>query len=286
MKASDIKDPVFRAAVEAIDTGNVTELNRLVAEHPALLSERLVNGDQGYFKDPYLLYFVADNPIRMERLPANIVEVVAVLLGELKRLDVASLQEQLDYTLGLVATGRIPRECGVQLAMMDLLLDVGARPDGGLGALAHGSVAAARKLIQRGGTLTLATAVGLDRSEDVQRLLPAAGKTERLVALTVAAFHGKQKWVAFLLEKGVDPNGYPKSLEFHSHATPLHQAVSSGSLATVKLLVKGGANLMLKDKIHCGTPRHWAKYMQAQESDKAVKKRYAAIVEYFETSTL
>ena len=52
MKTSDIKDPMFKAAVEAIDGGDVPELNRLVDEHPTLVSERLLNGEQGYFKDP------------------------------------------------------------------------------------------------------------------------------------------------------------------------------------------------------------------------------------------
>ncbi|MBI4661922.1 MAG: ankyrin repeat domain-containing protein [Verrucomicrobia bacterium] len=282
MKTSDIKNPVFKAAVEAIDGGKVHELRRLVAQNPALLSERLVNGEQGYFKDPYLLYFVADNPIRMEKLPVSIVEVTVVLVGELKRLEVVSLQEQLDYTLGLVATGRIPRECGVQLAIMDLLMDAGAKPGGGLGALAHGNVDAARRLIECGGALTLGTAVGLERGDDVRRMAPAAGQDERLVALTVAAFYGKQEWIAFLLALGVDPNDYPKSEGFHSHATPLHQAVSSGSLAAVKLLVEAGADLALKDKIYGGTAWGWAGHMLAEEREEALRNQHAAIAEYLE----
>ena len=220
----------------------------------------------------------------MERLPVNIVEVTAVLVGELRRRAVASLQEQMDYTLGLVATGRIPRECGVELAMLDLLMDAGAKPGGGLGALAHGNVDAARRFIERGATLTLGTAVGLERADDIRRMAPAAGQDARLVALTVAAFYGKQEWIAFLLAVGVDPNDYPKPAGFHTHATPLHQAVSSGSLAAVKLLVEAGADLTLKDKAHGGTPLGWARYMQSDESpDVDTRNRYGAIAEYLET---
>ena len=39
-------------------------------------------------------------------------------------------QEQLDYTLGLVATGHVPRDSGVQLTLMDHLIDAGAKPGG------------------------------------------------------------------------------------------------------------------------------------------------------------
>jgi peptide-methionine (S)-S-oxide reductase len=282
MKTSEINDPVFRAAVETIDVGNVPELKRLVEQHPVLSCERLVTANEGYFKDPYLLYFVADNPIRINRLPPNIVEVCRVLIAEIKKRQVPSLQEQLDYTLGLVATGCIPRECGVQIEMMDLLMDAGAKPGSGLGALAHGNVAAANRLIERGGALTLGTAVGLERTDDVTRLASDAGQEERLVALTVAAFYGKQEWIAFLLDLGVNMNAYPKPDDFHSHATPLHQAVSSGSLASIKLLVGAGADLALKDKVHEGTPLGWAQHMRAGAQDETTRNQYAAIVEYLE----
>ena len=225
-------------AIEAIDSGNITLLENLLAEHPNLVRKRFEEPAEGYFKHPYLLWFVADNPIRIERLPQNIVDITQLLIDAVKREARDSLEEQLDYALGLVATGRIPQECGVQLEMMDLLIDAGAKPGGGEGALANGNVAAAAHLIKRGGKLTLATAVGLDRMEDVAQLAPMAGAGGQLTALTVAGFYGKLPMISFLLGLGVDPNGYPESNSgFHSHATPLHQAVSAGSLESVKLLV-------------------------------------------------
>ncbi len=268
-------------AIAAIDSGNITLLENLLTEHPDLVRSRFDHPAKGYFKHPYLLWFVADNPIRIEQLPENIVAITQLLIDAVKREAADSLQEQLDYALGLVATGRIPQECGVQLEMMDLLIDAGAKPGGGEGALASGNVAAAAHLIKRGGKLTLATAVGLDRIEDVAQLAPMAGAGGQLTALTVAAFYGNLPMISFLLGLDVDPNGYPESDSgFHSHATPLHQAVSAGSLESVKLLVEAGAKLDAVDKIYDGTPLEWAKYLQTDSADKADKKKFALIASY------
>ena len=283
MKDAEIMDVAFRNAVEAIDTGNIVALSKLVTENPGVLSKKLIASDEGYFKDPYLLYFVADNPIRNEKLPANIVAVTKFLINELKAKNVTSLQKQLDYTLGLISTGRIPRECGVQIELMDLLIDEGAAPGGGLDALAHGNVDAARHLIKRVGELVLATAVGLGMMEDIKRLLPIATEAEKLSALTVAAFYGKPEMISRLLSSGANPNGYPEG-GFHSHATPLHQAVSSGSLEAVKLLVQAGADLIGADRAYNGTSLGWAMYMQTEEGENQEKKNnYAAIEAYLKT---
>ena len=62
---------------------------------------------------------------------------------------------------------------------------------------------------------------------------------------------------------------------------PLHQAVSSGSLESVKLLVEAGASLSAKDKIYDGTPIDWAGYMQRDaDIDETASRKYAIIAEY------
>jgi len=278
MNNSDIKDPIFLEAVEAIDSGNIIVLEKLIKEHPYLVKEKLATTKEGYFKDPYLLWFVADNPIRIEKLPRNIVTVTRLLVDEVKQQSPDTAQQQIAYTLGLVATGRIPRECGVQIEMMDLLMGAGAEPGGGLGALAHGNIEAAEHLINRGGKLTLPVAVGLKRKADINRLLPNANDKEKLTALTLAAFYGMTDMVSLLLKSGVNPNGYPHGDGFHHHATPLHQAVYSGSLEVVKLLIDAGADLTATDKAYNGTPLGWAIYMQTEEGyDEAGKKRFAVI---------
>jgi hypothetical protein len=284
MKNSDITSPLFQRAVEAIDSGNITVLGGLIAEHPSLVKERLQTTAEGYFKDPYLIWFAADNPIRNDKLPPNIVAVTRLLIDAAKREAPDTYQSQIDYTLALVATGRIPRECGAQIAMMDMLIDAGAVPGNGIGALAQGNIEAAQHLIELGGELTLAAAICLERTDDIGRLAAAADHAEKTTAITAAAFYGKVDMIRLLLAMGAGPNGYPeRSSGFHSHATPLHQAVSSGSLDAVKLLVEAGARPSATDKIYSGTPLDWARYMLAEGSyDEPAKRNFALIAEYLQ----
>ena len=282
MKNTDIGDALFLQAVEAINNGDTAELGDLIAMHPYLVKERLCTTEEGYFKDPYLLWFVADNPIRIDKMPANILEITSMLVQAVKREAPDTYSDQITYTLGLAATGRIPRDCGVQIAMMDLLIDAGAPPGGAMGALANGNVEAARHLVKRGGKLTLAAAVCLELADDVNCLGTTASPDEKLTALTAAAFYGKTAMIGLLLAIGTDPNGYPENDSgFHSHATPLHQAVSSGSMDAVKLLVEAGARLDMPDKIYNGTPLGWAAYMQTDNDYDEDRKRKFALIEAY-----
>jgi peptide-methionine (S)-S-oxide reductase len=60
-----------------------------------------------------------------------------------------------------------------------------------------------------------------------------------------------------LLDAGEDPSRYNPD-GYHSHSTPLHQAVSSNHAEVVRLLVERGARLDLQDTVHRGTPLDWA----------------------------
>ena len=262
-------DSLFSKAVSHIDAGQLSELQSLLAANPQLVAKRLesagdwlrslINGAlEGYFKDPYLLWFVAENPIRHETLPANIIEITNAIIAAAKKEAVDSLEQQLDYALGLVVTGRVPREAGVQLQLMDVLIDAGARPGAGHGALSGRNLEAAAHLIERGGELTLATAMCLDRDRDVERLALTATPRDRQIALVAAALNGKVRALSKLLELGVDLNAY--STGIHTHATALHHAVDSGSLEAVELLVEAGARLDTRDKVYSGTPLDWAEH--------------------------
>ncbi|GAA3400036.1 ankyrin repeat domain-containing protein [Paenibacillus hodogayensis] len=255
-------DPLFRQAVEAIDAGDEEALKRLLTVYPRLVRERADCGE-GYFRQPYLLWFVAENPIRNGKLPGNIASVAQLLIGMAQSESPDSLQSQLDYTLMLVSSGRVARECGVQLRLIDLLVEAGAVPDGAvIPALAHRETAAVGRLLKRGATLTLPVAVGLDRTEDVARLAPTAGPEERRLALAAAAFYGHARILGLLLGfGGVDLDAYCPA-GFHAHSTPLHQAVQSGSFDAVRTLVEAGARLDVTDLVFQGTPLGWAKHME------------------------
>ncbi len=264
MDNSEIPDPIFREAVSAIDAGDVNALESLLSAHPELVRDRLDSGE-GYFRQPYLLWFVAENPIRNGRLPENIAQVTRAILQAAERQGVDSLREQLDYALALVCSGRVPREHGVQCELIDVLIDDGADPGGALvPALAHRELDAVERLLERGAKLTLLTAVCTGRAEDVTRLLPEASAVCRSSALAAAALYGQPHTLALLIDSGVDVNAYsPPS--FHPHATALHHAVDSGSLGAVKVLVEAGADLGTKDRVYQGTPHDWAEYLQRPE---------------------
>lgn len=263
------QDERFCEAVAAIDAGDLQGLFHQLTAYPLLAGERLETpgawlrdqvGDalEGYFHRPYLLWFVAGNPVRDEPLPANIDRIATLLIEAASRVDADSLQQQLDYALGLTVTGRIASESGVQIALMDALIDGGAQPGSGVGALGAANLEAAAHLLERGGELTLAGALCLGRDDDTERLAREATHEQRQIALVAAAVNGNARALATLIGIGVDLDAY--SIVIHPHATALHQAVAADSLDAVETLVEAGARVDIRDRIYNGTPLQWAEY--------------------------
>jgi hypothetical protein len=248
-----IEDAPFRRAVALMDEGDERGLAAHLAAHPGLARKRMRFEGGNYFQNPGLLAFVAENPVRHGRLPKNAAAVARVILDAGGGDD----QAVLDETLGLVASGRIPRECGVQEPLIRLLCDRGADPGGALhAALGHGEMAAARALLARGAVLSLSAAAAIGLTEEASRLLPAADAAERHRALSHAAQHGHAEIVRLLLDAGEDPSRYNRDM--HSHSTPLHQAVWNGHEAVARLLAERGARPDLRDTLFHGTPADWA----------------------------
>src|SRR5579871_2797225 len=122
-----IEDPDFRRAVDLLDAGDADGLSAHLKSHPGLVRQRVVFEGGNYFRNPSLLEFVAENPIRHGKLPANTVAVARVILEAGAAEDRAAMNE----TLGLVCSGRVARECGVQSPLIDLLCAAGADPNSG-----------------------------------------------------------------------------------------------------------------------------------------------------------
>ena len=110
-----IEDAVFRHAVNLIDAGDVSGLSLLLKENPSLIHQRVLFEGGNYFRNPGLLEFIAENPVRHGTLPPNIVDVAVILLEA--RPEYRSVND----TLGLVVSGRVPRECKVQIPLIDVL---------------------------------------------------------------------------------------------------------------------------------------------------------------------
>jgi ankyrin repeat protein len=289
MTPADI-DALFRAAVAAIDAGDVDTLERLLRQHPELVRERLTDpGDwvrsqigqalNGFFKDPYLLWFVTEDAVRTGQLSANVGAIARTIIEAARDAGASDLQQQLDSTLHFAVCSPIGRDDGRQLDLIDVLIDAGASTEGGpVQAFICHNEAAARHLVERGARLTLPAALCLGLWDDVARLAAGATAEEKQVALGLAALNGRAEALSRLLPLGVDLDAFTSG--FYSHATPLHHAVWSGSLATVQVLVEAGAKLTTHDKAEDATPLGWAEYATTLPAAVTQGKQYREIAAY------
>ena len=262
-----IEDVVFRHAVNLIDAGDVSGLSLFLRKNPGLIRQRVVFEGGNYFRNPGLLEFIAENPIRHGTLPPNIVDVTTTLLDAGPGIDA------INETIELVASGCVPRERKVQIPLIDVLCRYGANPGSALrAAVLHGEFEAVHQLIRRGGKPDLPVFAALGGIDGFLQHHPASDASERHLALALAAQYGHADITRTLLETGEDPNRYnpPGS---HSHSTPLHQAALAGHFDVVKLLVEGGARLDVKDVIWQGTPADWARHERRWEIEAYLRGR-------------
>lgn len=259
-----IEDGDFRRAVDLIDTGDAEGLRSHLAAHPKVIDQRVAFEGMNYFRNPSLLEFTPENPVRMGTLAPNILQIVKILLDAGAVRD----RQSIDSTLTLVASGRIPRECGVQTDLIGILCDAGADPNKAMpAALAHGEFVAVDALLRYGATLDLPVAAATGRTEIAHQFLACAESDARHRALALAAQHGRSEIVRLLLDAGEDPNRF-NPIGVDAHSTPLHQAAFAGHEDTVRLLVERGARLDIKDILFHGTPADWAAHAnQTQVED-------------------
>jgi ankyrin repeat protein len=283
-------DTLFREAIAAIDAGDVGTLEHLLRQHPELVRERLTGPGEwlrdqigpaldGFFKDPYLLWFVTEDAVRTGQLSANVAAIARTIIDAAKRAGVPDLQQQLDSTFHFAVCSPIGRDDGRQLELLDVLMDAGASTEGGpVQAFICYNEAAARHLIARGARLTLPAALCLGMWDAVAALSPQATAEEKQVALGLATLNGKAEALSRLLPLGVDLDAFTSG--FYSHATPLHHAVWSGSLAAVRVLVEAGAKLTTRDKGEGATPLGWAEYARTLPARATEGKQFREIAAY------
>jgi ankyrin repeat protein len=278
----------FESAVEAVVAGDEPELRRRMRETPALVHARSTRTphSEAPVHRATLLHFVAANGVERSRqkTPKNAVAIATILLDAGAEVDaLAAMYGGAATTMNMLVSSDHPMRAGVEVGLVETLLDHGAAVDGpGTGAwtplftaLASGHSETAEVLARRGARMdTLAVAAGLGRSDLAAALLPAAAAEERHRALALAAQHGHPEIVRMLLDAGEDPNRYNPPGN-HSHSTPLHQAAWGGHLAVVQLLVDRGARLDRRDKVHQGTPLGWAEHGSRNEVAAYLRSRGA-----------
>ncbi|MBV8192186.1 MAG: ankyrin repeat domain-containing protein [Alphaproteobacteria bacterium] len=253
-----IRDPAFRAAIEAIHSGDIGGLKRLLDREPRLLRDRIVEPEcyrqarrQQYFRDPKLFWFVANNPTLVKRMPANMVEVATAMIER------AVDQADLDYALMLVMTSATARNQGLQVPLVKCLLKAGASPtteaiDATLG---HCEVAPVLALLETGHPMTAPIAAALGRLDVLPQLLKAASSHDIQRAFGLAAINDRTEAVRLTLDAGADPN---QPMPVHTHCFALHQGALHDDVALLDLLLSRGARADLQDKLWGGTPLGWA----------------------------
>ena len=281
----------FEAAVEAVINGDLAALEDALRRDPALIrarSSRVCCFDPPAHRAT-LLHYVAANGVEgyRQRTPPDIVEIARTLLQAGAEPDaLADMYGAECTTMTMLVSSRPPANAGLQVPLVELLLDFAAAIEGRgtkkwgrplHTALAFGMIDAAKVLAKRGARVDLPAAAGLGLVDAAAGLFASADAEARHRALSLAAQHGHADIVRLLLDAGEDPNRY--NLEGnHSHSTPLHQAVVGGHKSVVRLLIDRGARQDIRDTIWNGTPLGWALYGggKAQEQMAALLRSLGA----------
>jgi ankyrin repeat protein len=269
-EAVKVDGPVtqFETAVEAVVAGDAATLRSMLLETPELVRARSMRRHHAT-----LLHYVGANGVEgaRQKTPANAVEIAKILLDAGAEVDaLADMYDAKCTTMSMLVSSCHPDNAGLQGVLAETLLDYGAALEGPgsnwqsalMTALAFGYERTAETLARRGAPVdNVAAAAGLGRLEDTARQLPAADGRSKQIALALAAQHGHPDVVHVLIHAGVDPNRHNPD-GFHSHSTPLHQAIASDHLDVVRVLVDCGARLDIKDTLYQGTPLGWANYLR------------------------
>jgi ankyrin repeat protein len=248
--ALPLPDAQFEEAADAIVSGDMATLRRLLGERPELIRQRSRRDHHST-----LLHYVSANGIEdfRQRTPPDIVGIARLLLDAGAEVNAESdAYGGHSMTLGLVATSVHPEAAGVQIELMELLLARGALiervPGEGVRAcLANGRPLAARFLAERGAYLGFENAAGTGRLDRVKELIPTTPAEELGKGFVWACAYGHNDVVSFLLDHGVDP-----ATGAGIDMTGLHLAAHKGHLDTVKLLVARNAPLEAKN-VYGGT---------------------------------
>jgi ankyrin repeat protein len=238
-------DSRFEQAADAIVSGDIATLRRLLDETPELIRQRSSREHRST-----LLHYVSANGIEdfRQRTPPNIVAITRLLLDAGADVNAESdAYRGHSMTLGLVATSIHPEVAGVQIELMELLLDRAALVERVPGeavraCLANGRSLAARFLATRGAYVDFENAAGVGDLDRVKELLPSTSREELGRGFVWACAYGYNDVVTLLLDHGLDP-----AFGAGTDMTGLHLAAHEGHLDTVKLLLAHNAPFEAKN---------------------------------------
>jgi ankyrin repeat protein len=278
--ARDPNSPLarFEAAVDAIVTGDLAALERLLRDDPRLIDARSARGHHAT-----LLHYVGANGVEgfRQQTPPNAVAITRTLLDAGAAVDAVADMYGGSTSLDLVATSIHPLRAGVQIALLEALLAAGATIDGRHGSIVNGCLAngrgdAAAFLAGRGARLDLEGAAGVGRLDIVRSYFDGDGRLQGAASEQLrsgfawASEFGRTEVVDFLLQRGVAADTPLK----HNGQTALHWAAYGARVETVRLLLRRNAPVNAKDESFAGTPLGWTLYGWGEQPPGATRDGY------------
>jgi ankyrin repeat protein len=275
----------FEAAVDAIVAGDEQGLAALLLSDPALVRTRSLREHRST-----LLHYCSANGVEdyRQRTPENIVAITRRLLDAGAEVNAESeAYGGGSATLMLAATSVHPERAGVQIALMELLLERGALMDVGKSSdvvvcLRNGRAKAAEFLARKGARLNLEGAAGVGALDAVQGFfvenggLGAAATDKQLAdGFGWACEFGRVAVVEFLLSHGARGDAVLNA----ENVTPLHWAALGGHPEIARMLLTRGADVNAVETGYGGTPVGWAVYGYGHCADETDGERYYAVVD-------
>lgn len=253
----------FERAADAIVTGRIDAIDELLRANRRLVYTRSTRDHNAT-----LLHYVAANGHEgfRQRSPRNAVQIARILLAAGAKPDALARMYGHDCTtMEMLVSSMHPHATGIQVELVELLLDYGAAPDGVadngsplMTALHFRYPRAARALAARGARIdNVIAAAALGRSDLVERFvddggvlrpgvpladvpwprLPRDPAVHLAYALARASEFGEREVVELLLHKGVDASAAD------GDGSAVHLAAAHGHTDIVRALLRYGASL-------------------------------------------
>lgn len=261
--ASEISQ--FELAADAIVTGDIATLGRLLSSNPSLVRQRSTRDHHGT-----LLHYIAANGHEgfRQRSPKNAVDVARRLLDAGAEPDaLADMYGHRCTTMQMLVSSVHPHKAGVMVPLVDVLIDYGAAVDGVnhdgspiLTAFRFHYPDAANAIARRGATIdNVLSAAALGRMDLLARFVnddgtlapdvrldlapwPRLSKNHQRhlgYALTWACTFDQPDAAKLLLRKGAPPDGKDDDMP------AIHAAAAFGHIDLVRLLMSRGVSLEL-----------------------------------------
>lgn len=283
----------FEAAADAVVGGDLVALKELLSRRPELIRARSAREHH-----VTLLHYVAANGVEdfRQKTPPNAVDITRLLLDAGAEVDATADTYGGGWwqtAMNLLVSSAHPAIAGLQSALVEVLIDCGAAPNGVaddgsplMTALAFGYEPAAETLVRRGARVDgIIAAAALGHLEKVRDMLVDATSLRPGVplvaprwlrlpdepgvhirfALAWACKFSRWRVAELMLDRGVDPASSDSD-----RMTALHWASANGGLDLMDRLIRLGAPLEVEN-VWQGTvldsTAHFAAYMPVEGVD-------------------